>query len=279
MTAKELLAEVSSLGFDAPLKADVAFITALNRSLCYIFKDRRYIGEHSFVTVARVPAVRYPYVRSVSQKAKSLPVRGNVFSCYTHGKGSFAVESDSRPRQIYSFLGETSRIVGELGRNARIILSGDFSYYLTDLVSYDDIVRSLDDVPDGSPTLKLDVCKTVDDFGTFFGSPTNEDGVPIEGAGGMGSILYLPATYTGRVCFKYRKKPPTVTSADMDVELDLPEECAELLGLLVASFLYLDSSPALAEHYLKLYKEAVERAPLPERIAYSRSYNVKDGWA
>ena len=35
----------------------------------------------------------------------------------------------------------------------------------------------------------------------------------------------------------------------------------------------------LAEHYMRLYKEAVERAPLPERIAYSRSYNVKDGWA
>jgi hypothetical protein len=278
VTAKELLAEVSALGFDAPLKADVAFITALNRSLSYIFKDRRYLGEHSFRALARQPVVRYPYVKFIGNSADALPLSGKVFSCYTHGSGSFTVKSDDRPPYTYSFYGETSRIIGELGTNSRLILSGYGTYYLTDLVTYDDVSKKTDLVPDGSPTLKINVSEKVPDFASFVGSPTNGS-APIEGAGVMGSTLYLPSTYTGTVCFRYRRKPPKVTSADMEVELDLPEDCDELLGLLVASFLYLDTNPELAERYSKLYKEAAERAPLTDKIVYSNEYLVKDGWA
>ncbi len=279
MTAKELLAEVSALGFDAPLSSNVAFISALNRSLRRIYGERRVTGTHSFFAIGRVPVIRYPYLRHASNGNETYRVAGNVFSCYAYGNGTLYVYSEDNAPDAYSFNGDGVRLVGKLGKGAYIKLTGVYSCYYTDFACYDDVNEINENIPDGSPTVKYDPRKLVGDFHSFIGSPTNDDGEPLHFIDCAGGILSVPAEYTGRISFRYLRLPPSVTSADMDLELELPEGCVEPLSLLVASYLYLDGDPKLAQHYADLYREAMERAPRPSGITYGYGYRDTNGWA
>ena len=70
MTLRELIGEVSALGFDGALVADTAFITSLNRSVRQIYGERKITDEYSFLAVGERPVIR-----------SEVPSRGDVFFC------------------------------------------------------------------------------------------------------------------------------------------------------------------------------------------------------
>ena len=278
MTVKELLSEVSALGFGAELGSSLAFISALNRSLRRLFGERRVSGEHSFYAVAKTPITYYSHLAHTGGKQERFPIIGDAFSVYAHGTGTLTVFANGK-ESIFGFDGENVRIVGMLWGSGEIEISGTSSCYLTDLVSYNGIASPSDPIHDGSPSVKYRATDLVCDFHSFLGVPTDSHGMPIPGVGTVRDTIYVPSDHTGRICFRYLRAPIPVTGADMDRELELPPDCEEALALLVASYVHLESDKALAEKYGEQYREAMARAPKPDSISYGTLYRDTNGWA
>ena len=278
MTVKELLSEVSALGFGTELGSSLVFISALNRSLRRLFGERRVMGEHSFYATSKSPVTYYSHLSHVGGKRERFPISGDAFSVYAHGCGTLTVFINGK-ESIFGFDGQSVRIVGMLGGSGEIELSGAGSSYLTDLVSYSDVASPAEQIHDGSPIVKYRARDMVCDFHSFLGVPTDKEGMPIPGVGTVGDTVYVPMDHTGRIFFRYLRAPIPVTGADMDRELELPPDCEEALALLVASYVYLESDKALAEKYGEQYREAMSRAPMPAAISYGTAYRDTNGWA
>ena len=277
MTANELLAEVSSLGFCSELSANVGFISALNRSLRRIFCERQVMGEHTFFAYERKPVTYRSHLCHRGGAEESVSLLGEVFSVYAHGSGYITV-SDKNGEKIYSFGGTRVRIIGKICGDATLKLCGTESYYLTDLASYKEPLGE-NEIHDGSGTVKYCASKMVSDLHSIVGTPTDGLGTPLPEIAVIADILYVPADYTGKISFRYLKSPRVFTGADLDEEIDIPEDCFEALSLLVASYALLEVDPKLASHYGELYREAMARAPKPRGITYGLSYRDTNGWA
>lgn len=278
MTAKELLTEVSSLGFGHELSANMSFICATNRSLRRIFGERQIMGEHTFFARSQKPLNRFSYLAHNGGEPEVLTVLGDVFSAFAHGNGYITVSAGDA-EQVYSFNGSSVRIIGELYGKSTVKLCGTSKSYFTDFVTYEGISAETDEIPDGSSTVKYSASDMVSDLHSLIGVPTDGSGHPLPQIGIVSNTLYVPSCYTGNISFRYLKKAPTVTGADLDDELDIPEDCKEALALLIASYVYLDKDPKLAEHYGELYREAMSRSPKPTPITYSSGYRDTNGWA
>ena len=92
----------------------------------------------------------------------------------------------------------------------------------------------------------------------------------------------LPYSVSGRFKVLYRRKPRELIyesfAEDDMTEIDLDPELCSLLPILMASYLWLEDEPSMAQYYLALYRERA--ADIERRGDDLSSVTVKstNGW-
>jgi len=278
VTVKELISEVTALGFCDPLSINFATVSAINRAQRQIFIDRRVMGVHTFSVYPKIPVCRIPFIQCKAGDVTRRTVSGEVFSLVAHGTGTVKVIT-AEGEKLFDHSGKAVRIVGKLCGCGTIELRGNEGAYYTSLVTYDQPSSAESDIHDGSLSVKYSAHDLVSDFHSFVGQPKSDTGYPLSEISIVGSTLIVPYNYSGDISFKYLRAPREVSVVDEEDELDIPEDCKGAIALLVAYYVFLGSDPTLAEKYRELYREAMNRAPVPPEKFYGTGYRNTDGWA
>ena len=274
MTLKDLQDDVYSLGYESVKHPDDFFINAANRSLRIIFCKNEY--KKTVRVHTRYPETSlYAPITHYRTAPVTLPVKGRAYSLRACGKGIITV-SDSIGERKHEFDGEDTLIRGFISGDARIRLEGSLPYDVIDLCVYSELLSDrLEDIPDGSGTVKFDFSERAD-FLSFSGEPRDASGATVSDALINGSVLTVNARSTTDLYVSYLIAPRRI-SDDINAEIDIPPSAESQLSLLCASFLWRDSDASLADHYLELYREL--SSPKSESATKSAEYLIIDGWA
>lgn len=281
MTLRELLGELSALGFDGEIGLTPHVIHSLNRSLRRIFADRQITGEYSFLADGERPILRLPVLTHGCGRTEELPLSGAVYSFFVTGRGSFTLLSSVGVYRKESFDTEGKRYFGTLPDGGAILrLEGEYSFSVYRIVTYG-MARGVEgeEIPDGSPTRVLKMRDAVPDFLAFCDQAHDGVGRVLTGVTLRDGTVSYPESYTGEITVRYRRLPPYISGAELDTELPLREDCLTVLPLLWASYVLIDESPELAEYYERLYKEYTERDRGFADRSYNSGYRDTNGWA
>ena len=279
MTYGELKREVRELGFTDTEISDTSLTLALGRALAVAYTERGVLKEKRLF----IPNIkRRELFSSMTHKGgatERYPLKGAAYAATVSGEGSYKI-SDSLGEREESFSGDGISIKGILTGDGEIEFSGEYSYTVYRLSTYDAII-SPDPEKIFSPS-KMRVINLSEYGIRLLGAASDVrdgEGVLIEGAIAIGERLYIPEDYFGEVVILYREAPPELSPDTPDEPLDIPTELCHLIPLLAASYVWLDDEPERAQYYAALYRDGMSalKIYLPRRL--SETPEDVTGWA
>ena len=305
MKVSELYEQVSRLGFEDSLDDGKSFYHSANRALMQVGAIRPAVGAcvinhnplpnllgDNFLTVEGTDKLIYEIENA---KAYYFEVDGSgtyVVEGYKEGKDGKEGEWGSIGGENFTSVGKFTPCRGllrngeETPHRARIVFTSEFRYRVRNLAFYDTVYSgNPNDVPAFEPYTFYDISALAKDFISFSSPPVHVDSgydkmsieYTIEGAN-----VILPNSFSGvvRVLYNRRRKDieyRTDPTKDNTV-LDLDEELASLMPLLVASYVWLEDEEGKAAYYMNLYRERV--ADIERRKRNYNSFRIKNvyGW-
>ena len=279
MTLRELINEVSSLGFDGNINCDALFLSALARSQRQIFGERKITRSVTFTASGTRPATRVPIIRHAPRGREIYPLCGRAYSLYLSGRGTVTVKSGDGNVSVREFFGNGVRLAGFISGEASIIFEGEYSFTAANLVTYTEAFPTVEDIPDGSGEKCYDIREAVGDFLSFATPARDHNGKLIKGARLEDGKLIVSEDFSGNITISYRRLPRVTVSSDMEADIDIPKECEILLPLLVASYVYLERDPERAAHYSALYRTILDLEAKREHEQLAIEYHDTNGWA
>ncbi len=279
MTLGELIAEVSSLGFDEKISCDTLFLTSLKRCLYQIFSEKKITGKTVLHKSRENIANLHHIMRYNGVDPISLPLEGSAVSFYTSGRGSYALVRGSH-KHSFDFEGSSVQHAHVLNaRGLKIVFSGDTPYTVSSFAVFKDSFAKDSDVPFATPMKKYDMRILTDDFLSFDAAPKDSSGKVIDCASLEDGCILVDEKFEGDIYLTYRRLPHVSMSASEDREIDIPREHEHLLPVLMASYVYLDTDKEKATHYRELYSSFVSA----EEKSFTRDtrseYIDTNGWA
>ncbi len=279
MTLKELHGEICALGFDDFLELDARFLSSAKRALQGIYNAVNVRAKTKFFVKNSLPQSKISELYHTGGGTEVLPLGGAAYSMRLYGKGSFTLSSGSSSvRKSFDCNGDVFH--GFIDGSASISFSGDLSYMVCDLVTFDEVFSNdVASIPDGSGYTVVDMNEIVADFLCFDSMPRDNDGRVIEYAAlHDGRITFAPE-FVGEAEISYRKRPILPSLDAKDSEIDLPTEYELLLPLLTASYLLLDDDADKATHYKEIYESELAEIKKLQRSLSIEEYVIADGWA
>ena len=245
MTINELLSETYALGFSDEPELTDGFIFSANRALFRIMTE---LAEDSVREIGIAPLPIVGYVKEYTRRANesfSFDLKGSSYSFTASGSGSYIHKSKTK-EETFSFSGAHTVCRGFCEPNDELIFPSDG-------------------------------CFTVFDIACFEG--TDENGNEIEGASALGSSLYVPNAYCGKIILTYRRRAARIDKNYPDGDIDIPKELEALLPILTASYLWLDDDYERSSFYLDLYRSEAARIRSAFPLGIGESYTIVGGWA
>ena len=278
MRLKELLEEVSALGFESEPELTDSFIFSANRALRYIFNE--LVGDHSKMLYFEKPESSL-YLNSLLREEGSeiiFVAVGNAMS-FKH-LGSGVIEFNGRnTKKTLSFSGTGSvRTFIENGTKVKFV--GDAEYKINDLNVWKGLYESDEKaIPLHNEKTAISLSEKIEGFMTVTRAPEDKNGVPIDGVTVRNDILFLPYGFSGEVNISYKRLPTTLTVDDIDSPVDIPAKYEHLLAMLTAAFVWLDEDPEKSDYYMRLYRE--EAASVRTRISsrIGEAFYEVTGWS
>ena len=281
MRVSELYRHVAQLGFENSLEDDDRFYYAANRALLQISSIRpavsSYIINHTPLENLVKADTFSPIVRSDDLCFEATDAKSYYFE--TDGNGVLYIEfldfesnvwviigvrEFTSDRSFVSYKGFIKKDGEFITGRIRLRFVGEFLYSVKNVALFRHVYSNAErDIPVYGPYVRYDVSSLVPDFLSLNSPPVLEDGnceklnqnYDIEG----GRVVLLPYSIKG--CFKvlYRRKPAEIenigNASDDETVIDLDEELCSLLPILIASYVWVEDEPAMAEYYLTLYRE------------------------
>lgn len=296
MRVNELYRQVAQLGFESGLEDNNRFYYAVNRALFQVAALRpeiksctinhrpfRNLLGNTFAPVSRATELVY-----VSYK----PAKAFYFEA--HGRGQMIVEKyeDEEWSIInnctFSSVNSFSPCKGLIEANSnpvRLRFIGDYYYTVRNVALYGYIFSAdKNDIPAYEPYTRYDISKMVDDFLVLASPPIVEkdnerlnQGYDVEGY----TTVLLPHDVEGCYSVRYAHKPDKIETdiaADDDTNIDLGEELCSLLPLLVASYIWVEDEPEMANYYLNLYRERAADIERREKVLQPVTIRNATGW-
>lgn len=279
MTLNELGFEVSALGFDNIYDIDYNFVSAANRALSSIYSRRKICESARLFIRDATPSSVINEIRHRGGESITLSLAGRAYSMYVSGIGEYTI-SDSRGIRKENFSTSGSLIRGFISDTATICFSGDYSYTVFNLATYDEIYSELcEDIPDGSENRIINLRSLFDDFHSFVSPPKDKRGNIIECAELCDGKMKIPANYEGEIHLVYRRLPRKILLDNKESPIDVPPEYEQLLPLLTASYFWLDSDPEKAKYYRQLFEESINNLDKTSYDEINIGYLDVNGWA
>lgn len=305
MKVSELYEQVSRLGFEDSLDDGKSFYHSANRALMQVGAIRPAVGAcvinhnplpnllgDNFLTVEGNDELIY---EMDGAKAYYFEVDGSgsyVIQGYNDGENGKDGEWINIGGDNFTSVGKFTPCRGLLKnfevtpRRARIVFTSGFRYRVRNIAFYDTVYSdNPEDVPAFEPYTFYNIADLAKDFLTFSSPPVHVDSgydkMSIEYTiEGTNVVLSNSFSGTVRVLYNRQRKPITYTvDATKDTkDIDLDEELASLMPLLVASYVWLEDEEGKAAYYMNLYRERV--ADIERRNRNHNSFRVKNiyGW-
>jgi hypothetical protein len=309
MTIQELYDQTAQLGFETSLEDDFRFIQAANRALLQVNRIRpqtsvAVINHYPFPNLIR--DTNFEPVRKDSDDIcfEATGVKAYYFeSDISKGAGNVLVEylSNNGWQTVLDFANtgkltevRTLRAFRGLIRDengnffdesvsVRIRFTGDFAYTIRSVALYGKI-HSLneEDIPTYSEYTRYNLMGITADFSAFCCPPIRDEGeyrflskdFHIEGR----STILFPRSHPDIYHVWYERKLKPITTVNNKDTVDLDEDLASIMPLLIASYVWLDDEPAKASYYLSLYREQEALIRAEEKRLNPITIKNVNGW-
>lgn len=278
MTLNELKNDVAKLGFESYIEDEECFIVSANRALSLIYIDRPV--SKSAVITFRGPKVNLAkeFIEHRSGDVITIPFTGRAVSFRTRGIGECVISDDSGSSNIQ--LSADRQLVKQFIKGeASVTFSGDYYFTVSNFAVFDDLLsNNLIDIPEYNPIRELNPKDYCDDFRAFSSQPCDKFGNPIDSVSLIDGRICAPFDYRGEMYLTYYRTPKEIDKTIPNAALDVSEECAPMLPLLTASFMWLDDDAAKAQYYMSLYRDMVANTKRYSINKIDTAYRV-NGWA
>ena len=278
MTLNELKNDVARLGFESYVEDEECFIASANRALSLIYVDRP-VSKTSLVCFRgpRTTLVR-EFIEHRSGEEITLAFSGRSLSFRTTGIGSCVITDRSGSNLIpLSHDGQLTKqfIYGD----GTITFSGDYYFTVSNLAVFDDIISDRSpDIPEYAPEKEISPEEYCDGFRAFCGYPKDKNGKAVDTVRLSDGRIYAPFNYRGELYLTYYRTPKAISNEDINAPIDVSEECAPMLPLLTASFMWLDDDASKAQYYMSLYRDLIANIRRYSTNKIEGSYS-DNGWA
>lgn len=277
MTYNELKERVAHLGFERTVDEDALLYSAAERALATIFIDRGEKGRAS-VYISRPEGYRvYGRLRHRGGNEEEVELTGDAFSFRPYGAGRCVIISQATLTRV-EFSGTERVVKGHIPAGAaRLRFEGESDYTVTSLASFTGrFDLSLSGVPLYSPMRVIDLREHIGDIRTLAEAPRLADGRPATSVNPEGREIELPFGFEGELVIDYYRLPRVISRTEG--EIDLPVDCAHLLPLLTAAYVWLDDDAEKSQYYMALYQSGMGAVNRAERLD-SRKVYTTNGWA
>lgn len=304
MRVSELYKQVAQLGFENSLEDDNRFYYAANRALLQVNSIRpaisAYVINHKPMANLVKESTFSPIERSEDLCFEATDAKAYYFEA--DGNGTLYIENQAPDSNQWVIIG-TQKLVssrrflpyqGFVKKDGafttgqiRLRFAGEFLYSVKNVAMYRHIYSNSEaDIPAYEPYTRYDISTLVPDFLSLNSPPISEDenyerlnqNYDVEG----GKVILLPYSVEG--CFKvlYKRKPKEIENTGLASEdeavIDLDEELCSILPVLIASYVWVEDEPTMAEYYLSLYRERAMDIERRIRNATPVAIKNKNGW-
>ncbi len=306
MRVSELYNQVSQLGFETSLEDDDRFYFAANRAIMQVSAIRPSVSTYIINHKPMVNLVRLntfsPIERSEDLIFDAADARAFYFEADGDGivyielwdddpqNGEWitigAIELSSN-RKFLPYRGFIKKDGDFVSGRVRLVFAGEYLYSVKNVALYRELYSNREgDIPTFEPYTRYDIGSLAPDFLSLNSPPITEDEENERLCGQYdvenGRVILLP--YSLRGCYKvlYRRKPEEIknhghASNDATV-IDLDEELCTLLPMLVASYVWLEDEPTMANYYLSLYRDRAVDIERRLKNITPVVYRSSNGW-
>ena len=278
MTLNELRNDVAKLGFESYIEDEDCFIASATRALSLIYIDRPV--SKSTVITFRGPRVNLAkdFIEHRSGEVISFPLTGKAVSFRTTGTGECVI-TDSTGSSNVQLTANRQLVRQFLRGDATITFSGNYYFTVSNLAVFGDLLsNNLIDIPEYTPYRDLNPRDYCDDFRAFSSHPCDKYGNPIDTVSLIDGRIRAPFDYRGEMYMTYYRTPKAIDKTIPNAALDVSEDCAPMLPLLTASFMWLDDDTAKSQYYMSLYRDMVANTKRYSTNKIDTVYRV-NGWA
>ena len=302
MTVAELYNQTAQLGFEDSLESGERFYFAANRALLQVSALRpaisSYVINHTPLKNMVSGASFAPIARSEDLCFTATGVRSYYFE--VDGNGVVYIEALdgtewkvigrvelSGTRRFSAYRGFIRRDGVFTDATVRLRFTGEYLYSVRSVALYCHIYSdNASDIPAYEAFTSYDISKLTDDFLSLVSPPISDDGEYSMLSKGYrvenGCKILLPYESSGLYKILYRRRPTAINSdtdagANEDL-IDLDEELCSLLPILIASYVWVEDEPDMAEYYLNLYREGAADIERRQRNAAPVIIRNKTGW-
>ena len=273
MTVSELYSQVSALGFESSLESDTIFYNAALRAVLEVNRVRPRTASALINHIALENLTEDVFSpRYVKGSLEFIGVSPKSAYFEADGDGRVFFESAEDGAVFYEM--KLSR--GEGFTAYRVVLprkegpvvmrfTGDYLYSVRNVAMYGELLGpSESDVPVRARYTAYDMKNVVGDF-LEFNQPllaVGEDYINPAGDYAVEEkrVLLLPYDKPGTYKVIYKRTPRKIDTEESPAGsgevIDLDEELSALLAPLIASYVYAEDEPSLAEYYLSLYRQS-----------------------
>lgn len=312
MKVSELYYQTAGLGFEASLESDPRFIYAANRALLQVNALRPATKLYRLLhaplknicnedsTNPIMKANEELIFTAKGAKAYYFECTGSFFVTFEYLKEDGTWESTNvhKPSLLIdrNFFSPNRGLCKDVhGKDlppeteVRLRFWGNYSYMVQNVAFYDSLYSDKSsDIPAFSEYCEYDLSILADDkFGISSGflrlapvAVIDEDEREIISKDVYtenGRLVYIARNKPGTYLVRYYTKPKVIKEAKIEEAIDLDEDLCALLPTLIASYLFAEDEPNLAEYYqAAYYKMAAELEARSRTIGTANITN--NGW-
>ena len=278
MTLNELKNDVASLGFESFIEDDACFISSANRALSLIYVDRPVSATATIQIRGPRATLAREFIEHRSGESITIPFTGKALSFRTMGNGTCIVRDRTGAAEI--ILGTDNQLVKKfVYGDSSATFTGDYYFTVSNFAVFDDTISNrITDIPEYTPFREIRPEDYCEDFRAFSSQPHDKNGNVIDKVRLVDGKIIVPHDYCSEMYLTYYKAAKPLNSARPDDPIEITEECAPLLPLLTASFMWLDDDPAKAQYYMSLYRDIMANLKRYSTNKIDTEYRV-NGWA
>ena len=278
MTLNELKNDVARLGFEESVEDEDIFLASANRALSLIYIDRPVSQTASISFSGPNVNVAREYIEHRTGQTITIPFLGRSLSFRSRGRGSCKLK-DSTGESLIELAGDNQLTKRFVYGKGEITFYGNYYFTVTNLAVFEDLVGERPtDIPEYMPFVELSPKDWCDNFRAFIDQPRDKFGNANDSVKLIDGRIRAPFDFRGELYLTYYRTPAPIYADDANSIIDISEECAPMLPLLTASFMWLDDDAAKAQYYMSLYRDLVANVKRFSTNKVDAEYRV-NGWA
>lgn len=278
MTLNDLKKEVIALGFEEEVGSHETFLHSAKRAISTLFSDYDFPMSAKLRIPSRAP-VFYRDTITVSGEERISTSGGKAYSFCAVGEGFFVIQDDEENFAVQIPEGEHIYKGFLRGEDTSIRFYGSYEFTVYNFAVFDTLYgKKEESIPLYTERITINPRTELSDFCSFLSPITDACGRLIEHASEDGGNITLPRSFSGTLCFSYKRLAPKITDTP-EAKIEIPEEGAHLLALLTAAYVWLDDDPDKATYYMTLYKDGLKTLRQARRSSFTGGYEDVTGWA